>query len=118
MTSSPESSSTGMSTTFRCRATRSTRARFYSGTIASIDPATRAVVAKVALPERVGGVLFAAGSVWATGYDSNVLYRLDPQTLKTILRIRVGRTPRQSVFAAGSIWTVNQTSSTITRFAP
>jgi hypothetical protein len=44
-----------------------------------IDPATAAVIEEIQAPEKSGGsVLVAFGSVWATAYDDEVLYRLDP----------------------------------------
>lgn len=44
-----------------------------------IDPATARVVEDLTAPERSGGeVLVAFGSVWATAYDDDVLYRISP----------------------------------------
>ena len=44
-----------------------------------IDPATAAVIEEIQAPEKSSGsVLVAFGSIWATAYDDEVLYRLDP----------------------------------------
>ena len=45
-----------------------------------IDPETLDVVEELSAPEASGGaVLEAYGSLWATAYNDNVMYRLTPQ---------------------------------------
>lgn len=91
---------------------------FYSGTVALIDPSSRAIVSKLTVPGEASGLLFADGSLWASVYNVDEVVRIDPAQAKIVRTVQAGIRPRDLAFANGSIWVVNEISDSVSHFAP
>ena len=91
---------------------------FYSGTVALIDPATRAIATRLTLPGQASGLLFAAGALWASVYDRAEVVRIDPGASRIVGSVAVGVKPRDLVSDGSSIWVVNELSDSVSRITP
>ena len=84
-----------------------------------IDPKANAVVATILMPRQFGiGLAAAAGSVWATDFDKNVVTRIDPATNKVVETIAVGAGPQDLTFANGALWVGNKHGGSVSRIDP
>jgi len=84
------------------------------GTLARIDPATGAVVAKVQLPGSYNPV-FSEGRVWVTRADGAELTVVDAKTVKVVDHVAIGQHPRFLTAGAGAVWTLNQGDGSLSR---
>ncbi len=85
------------------------------GTLSRIDPATNAVRQKIQIPAGSYNPLFSDGTIWVTGYDTNVLTGVDAISGQVIASVPVGPKPRFLTSGAGSIWTFNQGDGSVSR---
>lgn len=88
-------------------------------TLVRIDPAAGRVVGKPIVIDRnrVIGLAYGAGAVWAAGFESGTLIRIDPAT-GALRRVEVGDTPVGIAVAGGSIWVATRGKGTVTRVDP
>jgi streptogramin lyase len=81
-----------------------------------IDPATNAVVARIAGPDAYSGsVLVADGSVWYSSYGRSVVVRVDPATNQIAAVIPVDPGPEGLAANAGTIWVASHYGWTVDR---
>ena len=74
------------------------------GTVTRIDPATRAVEARIAVGRRPSGIAVGAGAVWVANSLSGTVSRIDPRTNRVTKTIEVGGMPRSVAVAGGRVW--------------
>ena len=80
-----------------------------------IDPATNAVVARIAGPAGSDDVVFADGSVWYDSWEGGTVARVDPQTNAIVATIPVGGGPEGMTVTPGSIWVASHYSWAVDR---
>ncbi len=74
------------------------------GTVTRIDPATRAVEARIAVGRRPSGIAVGAGAVWVANSLSGTVSRIDRRTNRVAKTIEVGGMPRSVAVAGGRVW--------------
>ena len=85
------------------------------GELSRIDPATNAVVAKIAvLPDSFAAV-FGFDAVWITNTKANSVQRIDPVSNTVVATILVGPTPRFLAAGEHAVWTLNQGDGSVSR---
>lgn len=85
------------------------------GTLARIDPATGAVVAKVQLPPGSYNPVFSDGRIWVTRADGAELTVVDAKTAKVVDHVAIGPRPRFLTAGAGAVFTLNQGDGSLSR---
>jgi virginiamycin B lyase len=85
------------------------------GTLARIDPATNAVIARIQIAPGSYAVACGGDAVWITSTDQNLLTRVNTRTNTVDTTIPVGRKPRFLAVGEGFVWTLNQGDGTISR---
>jgi streptogramin lyase len=85
-------------------------------TLVRVDPRTRYAIGKPIRLDRnrVIGLAFGEGSVWATGFEDGKLIRVNPKTGR-VDAVKVGDDPVGVVVAGGSVWVANRGSGTVGR---
>src|SRR5262249_10896213 len=73
---------------------------------------------KVAGPDSLWDVIYAAGAVWGTDYVRGTVIRIDPRTNRVVRRIAVGESPSNLRYGAGAIWVGSQTGHVVFRIDP
>jgi streptogramin lyase len=73
------------------------------------------IEATIPLPSGVSSIVVADGSVWATGYAKNELYRINPRTNSVSSITKLNDTPRSLTAGEGSIWVLNEGGSSVQR---
>jgi streptogramin lyase len=88
-------------------------------TLVRVDPRTRYVIGKPIRLDRnrVIGLAFGEGSVWATAFEDGKLIRVNPETGR-VDAVTVGEGPVGVVVAGGRVWVANRTSGTVSRIDP
>lgn len=89
-------------------------------TLVRIDPAVdRIVVGKpiVIDPNRVIGLAYGEGAVWAAGFESGTLIRIDPTT-GSKKSVKIGDMPVGVTVAGGNVWVATRGQGTVTRVDP
>lgn len=88
-------------------------------TLVRIDPAAGRVIGKPVVidPNRVIGLAYGEGAVWAAGFESGTLIRIDPST-GSMRSLKVGDMPVGVTVAGGSVWVANRGQGTVTRVDP
>ncbi len=88
-------------------------------TLVRIDPAAGRVLGKPIVIDRnrVIGLAYGAGAVWAAGYESGTLIRVDAAT-GDLRRLNVGDTPVGIAVAGESVWVATRGKGTMTRVDP
>ena len=102
-----------------------------AGTVARIDPATNAIVARIPMPARgFTWVATGAGSVWVsvaeggpepTATDRHRVVRIDPRTNAVTATIDVGSAatrPAPLAVGEGGVWVSNFAESSVSRIDP
>ncbi len=74
------------------------------GTVERIDPARRAVVARIRVGAAPSGIAVGGGSVWVADSGDGTVMRIDPATNRVVARIAVGASPRAIVIGDGRAW--------------
>jgi YVTN family beta-propeller protein len=69
-----------------------------------IDPASNAVVARIAGPPGGDGVVVTDGAVWYDSWEGGTVSRVDPRTNTIVATIPVGGGPEGMTVTPGSIW--------------
>lgn len=85
------------------------------GSLARIDPATGAVVAKVQLPPGSYNPTFSEGRVWVTRADGAELTVVDAKTVKVVDHVPTGQHPRFLTSGGGAVWAFNQGDGSLSR---
>ncbi len=89
-------------------------------TLVRVDPnVNKVVVGKPTVidPNRVIGLAYGEGAVWAAGFESGTLIRIDPTTgSKT--SVKIGDMPVGVTVAGGSVWVATRGQGTVTRVDP
>jgi len=85
------------------------------GTLARIDPATNAVIARTQIAPGSYAVAFGNDAVWITSTEQNLLTRVNAKTNAIETTIPIGQKPRFLAVGEGSVWTLNQGDGTISR---
>jgi len=91
-----------------------------SGQLDRIDPTAGKVTATIPLGKTTdlyNAVASGAGSLWATNWDSQVLYRVDPTARKVTATIPVGLT-KGVVITPGAVWIANTRTGAVMRLDP
>jgi len=85
-------------------------------TVVRVDPATRQVIGKpiTVSQNRVIGLAFGEGAVWATAFEDGMLVRVDPKSGR-VDTVKVGDDPVGVVVADGLVWVANRGGGTVTR---
>ena len=86
----------------------------FGGQAALVDPATRAVSRRRALPRQGSGIALGGGSVWASAYGAGLVVRLDASTGALLGAVRTGAGPRESVVVGGTLWVCDQSDGAVT----
>jgi virginiamycin B lyase len=73
------------------------------------------VEATITVAPEISSVVVANGSVWATVYARNELYRIDPRTNALSSTTRLHDIPRVLTAGEGSIWVLNEGDSSVQR---
>jgi virginiamycin B lyase len=71
------------------------------------------IEATIPLPSEISSVVVANGSVWATGYAKNELYRINPRTNAVSSITKLHNTPRFMTAGGGSIWVLNEGDASV-----
>jgi len=91
------------------------------GRLDRIDPVTNAVTASIPLgatSDLYNGVTANANGLWATDWDTSVVYRADPATLKVVKEIAVGSGPKGVVATDAGVWVALTHAGTVVRIDP
>jgi len=83
------------------------------GTLVRINPETNTIRQKVQINGGSFNPVFSEGTVWISGFETNVVTAVDATTGQLQVTIAVGPKPRFLVADAGSVWTLNQGDGTI-----
>ena len=88
-------------------------------TLARIDSTAGKVIGKPVVIDqnRVIGLAFGEGAVWAAGFESGTLIRIDPST-GSMQSLKVGDMPVGITVAGGSVWVATRGQGTVTRVDP
>jgi YVTN family beta-propeller protein len=88
-------------------------------TLVRIDPETRkAVGAPVTIsPNRVIGLEYGLGAIWASEFENGTLVRIDPTSGRSV-RVKVGTEPVGIAIVDGYVWVANRESGTVSRVDP
>lgn len=88
-------------------------------TLVRLDPTTGGQLGKeiVLSRERVIGLAFGAGAVWAAAAEDGMLVRVDPGT-GTVDRVKVGDFPVGITVANGDVWVANRDGGSVSRVDP
>ena len=89
-------------------------------TLVRIDPdVDRVIVGKPVVIDqnRVIGLAYGEGAVWAAGFESGTLIRIDPAT-GSKRSVKVGDMPVGVTVAGGSVWIATRGQGTVTRVDP
>lgn len=95
------------------------------GVLQRLDPATGRVTTKVTVPgpvpsefeEGLHWLTFGAGSLWATDFDTSLVYRLDPRTGKTTATATVDH-PVGIAIVDGVAWVASHRTGTLVAIDP
>jgi len=85
------------------------------GTLVRINPEDNTIRQKVQIEAGSSNPVFSKGTVWISGFETNVLSAVDAASGKLLGAVAVGPKPRFLVADAGSVWTLNQGDGTISR---
>ena len=86
------------------------------GHVLAIDPASNALAADVEInASEFGYVAVGAGSVWATDFDHDTLWRIDPATNTVLKRIVVGTNPEGLLVTPDTVWVSNHRAGSISK---
>jgi YVTN family beta-propeller protein len=87
------------------------------GTLARIDPARNAVVARIKIdsPEDAAA---GDGAVWLSNESDNTVTRLDPASNTLVATIPVGPQPEGIAVSPGAVWVVNAGAPSVSRIDP
>jgi len=91
------------------------------GRLDRIDPATNAVTATVKTgPPADLDLAFAgnAAGLWASDFDTPLVYRVDPATLKVTAKITAAVAPKGVLATAGGVWIADVHGGTVLRIDP
>ena len=83
-----------------------------------IDPASKRVVAKVALPFVPGAVAAGEGAVWVTSLLDDTVVKIDPASNRIVRRIRVGRGVNDIAAGDGAVWVTSSLDRVVSRIDP
>jgi len=83
--------------------------------LARVNVQSGRVEATIPLPSEISSVVVANGSVWATGYARNELYRIEPLTNTVTSITKLHDIPRALIPGEGSIWVLNEGDSSVQR---
>ena len=87
-------------------------------TLTRFNAQTGIAEAKISLPSGSSSVVVDYGSVWATGYGSNELYRINPRNNTVTSITKLHAMPRSLTSGEGSIWVFNQGDLSVQRIDP
>ena len=95
------------------------------GVLQRLDPATGRVTTKVTVPgpvasegdEGLGWLTFGAGVLWATDFDTSLVYRLDPRTGRTTATASVDH-PEGIAVVNGVAWVASHRTGTLVALDP
>lgn len=79
-------------------------------TVTRLDPATNAVIARIATPDTATVVGVGADAIWLTSFPGNSLSRIDPEhnrVTRTVSLAPRGSGPIGVTFFAGYVWVAN-----------
>ena len=85
------------------------------GTLVKIDPTTNNVRQTVSVSAGSYNPVSAYGTIWVTGYETNLVTAVDASSGKVLATIPVGPKPRFITSGAGSVWSLNQGDGTVSR---
>jgi DNA-binding beta-propeller fold protein YncE len=88
-------------------------ARATEGSVVRVDPATRRIVARVALPVRPNAVVAALGRLWVAG--GATLIAIDAGTSQIVATTRVGPGASAVAAASGALWVAAAGDGTVSR---
>ena len=84
------------------------------GTVARVDPATRAVKT-LTIPGSPGGVAYGDGSLWVTNKDERGLVQINPETSAIVQTFGVGNGPGAVAVGEDAVWVTNTIDGTVSR---
>jgi DNA-binding beta-propeller fold protein YncE len=87
-------------------------------TLARVDAASLAVIAKVPLDAGSAGVRFGLGAVWVTNPENGTVTKVDPSSNAVVAKTSVTGAPRFFAVGQGGVWTLNQADGSVTRIDP
>jgi virginiamycin B lyase len=92
--------------------------RFVDGTVARIDPVTKAVLKIPVGHGEFGSLAVGEGAVWVTTFDEDKVSRIDPATNRVAAEIAVGTNPEGIAVTPGAVWISNHRGGSISRIDP
>ncbi len=88
------------------------------GTLARLDPVSRAVLQRIPLAGGLGGVAVSEGDVWVANTDARTVSRIDPGSgpgqERVVATIPVGNGPEGIAAGDGRLWVANSIDATVT----